>query len=184
MTTQTPTSSAGPSIRVEPPPAQPPARPGLRHLPGIVMAGLPTLVFAALMAGALALPFFGHFRPAPRVAEVLIFSVIPALGLAVFARVWWRSIRALGREAPSWSFLCVPFFVVLGIAAGLAFVRAATTDAEGPGAFIVRTTCRDLPDADDDAVARCETAGRACADRLIVEGRDTPDDLRACILAR
>lgn len=117
-----PSSPAGAPVRIEPPSSSPPPRPRLSHLPGILLSGLPTLLFSALMAGALTMPFV---RPPARVLEVVVFTVVPAMGLAVFVRRWWASIRALGDEAPSWSALMVPFFVVAGAAGGVLFIAAA-----------------------------------------------------------
>jgi hypothetical protein len=182
--TTSPTTSAGPSLRVEPPPPVPPPRPRPRHLVGILLAGAPTFLFATLMAGALAAPFLGTFRPAPSWPETIVFSVFPGIGLAVFARRWWLSIRALDDGAPPWAFLFVPFFVVAGVATAVAAVSAMVRDPEGPGASIIWRTCREHPRPDDSAVARCEGVGRACAEALLAEGHDTAEALEACVRDR
>jgi hypothetical protein len=184
MSEAPPSSPAGASLRVELPPSPPPPRPGLRSVPGILLAGLPTLLFSALMAGALTMPFAGHFRPPPRVLEIVVFTVIPAVGLVIFVGNWWASLRAWAEHGPSWPFLFVPFFIVSGIAMGVGVIHAAVTGLGEPGSVVIRSTCGEVGGDDMTAREQCEVRGRACADALMAEGRDTVDALEACIRQR
>lgn len=181
MSEAPPSSPAGAPVRVELPPSPPLLPPGLRQVPGVVLAGLPTLVFSALMAGALTMPFAGHFLPPPKTLQVVVFTVIPAVGLLVFVSHWWASLRGLADGKASWPFLFVPFFIVSGIAVGVGVVHAAVTNLGEPGSVVIRATCGELAVDDLGAREQCERRGQACADALLVEGRDTVEALEACI---
>jgi hypothetical protein len=120
-----PTSSAGAPRPVVSAPKAPaavqPPRPF--ELVGALLAGVPTALFSTLIAAALALP---ALAPKPiGAASVVVFSVIPGLGLAVFVRRWWWTLRRLG-DRPAWAFLLVPFFVVVGVALGVGFAVAVS----------------------------------------------------------
>ena len=120
-----PTSSAsGPRApTLAPPPVPAVHKPHPFELVGALLAGLPTAAFSTMIAAALALP---ALAPKPiGAASVIVFSVIPGLGLAVFVRRWWLTLKRLG-ERPAWAFLLVPFFVVVGVGLGVGFAVAVT----------------------------------------------------------
>lgn len=129
----TPSSPAGAPARVDPSvPALPSVpRPKAGDLTGAVLTGLPAVLFTSIAAAAVALVFVGPAAQPIHPIATAIFVVIPSVGLAVFARRWVITLRELARGADvRWPFLLVPFFIVVGVACGVAFAFAATHRVE------------------------------------------------------
>ncbi len=129
-------SSAGlPTLspELEPVPGDLPERPNASTLVGVVFAGALVLVMSALSAGALRAGFY--VREPREWVGVLAFALLPGVILVGAAASWWRALRSTSRERGRWIPLLLPFFVVVGASAGVAFVTMAYAAAhhEGPG---------------------------------------------------
>jgi hypothetical protein len=123
-----PSSSAGHAVRASEPPASDPTqrKPGPGEVVSALLAGVPTLVFTAIGSAAVSLVVVGRATGAEAVVTLAV-AAIPAIGLAVFVRRWVLSLRELMRgNAIQWPFLAVPFFLVVGVAVGVAFAGAVT----------------------------------------------------------
>lgn len=126
-----PSSSAGHAVRAGDPPADAPTfrKPGAVEVVSALLAGVPTFVFTVMVSAAVALVLVGRATGA-EAALTLILAAIPAIGLAVFVRRWVLSLRELLRGNDlQWPFLAVPFFLVVGLAVGVAFALAVTNRA-------------------------------------------------------
>jgi hypothetical protein len=133
-------SSAGlPTLTptIEPAPPDLPERPDAATLVGIVLSGALIFVMSALSAGALS---SGLYVREPREwVGVVAFALLPGVILVGAARYWWRALRSTSRERARWIPLLLPFFIVVGGSAGVAFVVAAYAASHDDGRRLPQT---------------------------------------------
>ena len=163
--------------------ALPPA-PSLGIVVGAVVAGFFVFVgviivtVCVLMAAKTVLP-----TPEDRAGPAVVGAIAGVI-VVMAASAWVRALRGARRDASRWIALSFPFFGVVGVVCGVAFVDAALSDEATMFPHRSNAACRRATGVDSGpTVDACVPVADACQ-RQVLDAGGVRADLDDCVRLR